>query len=650
MKINYRPEIDGLRAIAVMAVIFYHAQITIFGYQPFKGGFIGVDIFFVISGYLITSIILRELITTGSFSFKYFYERRIRRILPVLLLVIIVSLPLAWLYLVPKNFIDYAKSILYSLGFISNIYFPISGQAYGDISSLLKPFLHTWSLSVEEQYYILFPVFLIISFKYFKSYLGFILGIGFLLSFGIAEYGSTNFPGFNFYLIPSRGWELLAGSLLAYFEIKFGQRKNNKILILILPGIGLFLIGHSIFFFNDKMNLPSLYTLSPIVGVCLLIWYTSKDDWVTKILSSKLFVGIGLISYSLYLWHYPIFAFARIIDFTNGDIFKELLVGLIVFLLSILSYYLIEKPARNKSIQFKFIFLTVVFAYCVLIVINSNIISKKGFEKRFYSSDTYNFSNLEYEKINDQFEEIYNYNNYDQRKNALIVGNSHAEDMLQILSSTNLSDKIYFNLTSYDSDTLNFQVRYLLKFLKDKNSLNTLYDEDYLKQLTKQYNKSDLILIAAYINNEDINILDELVKILKLDDKKIMIFDNGLVQEVKNGLNRLDYFVFKNKRFPNNNELKKIEKNIFKDLKKNNDINLRVKSIAKNNKIFLVEKKSIFCDLISQKCPAITDMGYKIYWDSEHITVEGSNFFARKIEKDQTFLKYLNSSLEGVFD
>ena len=150
-----------------------------------------------------------------------------------------------------------------------------------------------------------------------------------------------------------------------------------------------------------------------------------------------------------------------------------MLVGLIVFLLSILSYYLIEKPARNKSIQFKFIFLTVVFAYCVLIVINSNIISKKGFEKRFYSSDTYNFSNLEYEKINDQFEENYNYNNYDQRKNALIVGNSHAEDMLQILSSTNLSDKIYFNLTSYDSDTLNFQVRYLLKFLKDKNSLNT---------------------------------------------------------------------------------------------------------------------------------------------------------------------------------
>ena len=121
MKLSYRPEIDGLRAIAVIAVIFYHAQITIFNHQPFQGGFIGVDIFFVISGYLITSIILKELITSGNFSFKYFYERRIRRILPVLLFVMLISLPFAWSYIIPGSFIDFAKSILYSLGFSSNL-------------------------------------------------------------------------------------------------------------------------------------------------------------------------------------------------------------------------------------------------------------------------------------------------------------------------------------------------------------------------------------------------------------------------------------------------------------------------------------------------------------------------------------------------
>ena len=171
MKLTYRPEIDGLRAIAVGAVILYHAQITIFGHQPFKGGFIGVDIFFVISGYLITSIILKELLTTDSFSFLHFLERRVRRILPVLLLVILVSLPFSWIYLLPNSLVDFSKSILYSLGFSSNFYFHYSGQQYGAESGLLKPFLHTWSLSVEEQYYIFFPVILLIIFRYFRKYL-----------------------------------------------------------------------------------------------------------------------------------------------------------------------------------------------------------------------------------------------------------------------------------------------------------------------------------------------------------------------------------------------------------------------------------------------------------------------------------------------
>ena len=143
MKIRYRPEIDGLRAIAVISVILYHAQITIFDFETFKGGFIGVDIFFVISGYLITSIILKELVATGSFSFKHFYERRIRRIIPVLLFVMLASLPFGWMLLLTDNFIDFSKSILYSIGFSSNLYFWYTGQEYAAESGLLKPFLHT---------------------------------------------------------------------------------------------------------------------------------------------------------------------------------------------------------------------------------------------------------------------------------------------------------------------------------------------------------------------------------------------------------------------------------------------------------------------------------------------------------------------------
>ncbi len=164
MKINYRPEIDGLRAIAILSVVFYHAKISIFGNQIFSGGFLGVDIFFVISGYLITSIILKELKETGKFSFSLFYQRRIRRIIPALVFLMLFCIPFAWFILTPASFEDFSKSIIYSLGFTSNFYFWHTGLQYGTESGFLKPFLHTWSLSVEEQYYIIFPL---LFFNYF---------------------------------------------------------------------------------------------------------------------------------------------------------------------------------------------------------------------------------------------------------------------------------------------------------------------------------------------------------------------------------------------------------------------------------------------------------------------------------------------------
>ena len=383
MSIVYRPEIDGLRAIAVGAVILYHAQITIFGHQPFKGGFIGVDIFFVISGYLITSIILKELITTGSFLFKNFYERRIRRILPALLFVMLVSLPFAWMYLLPSMFIDFSKSILYSLGFSSNFYFHYSGQQYGAESGLLKPFLHTWTLSVEEQFYILFPIVLLITFKYFRKYLIHILILGFAISLGLADWFSRNYPSFNFYVLPTRGWELLAGSILAYFEINNGHRSKNKILNLILPSIGLLLIGHSVLSFNEEMLHPSFYTLSPIMGVCLIIWFSNKKEIITKILSTKLFVGIGLISYSLYLWHYPIFAFARLKYSTPSeyDKFEWIVLSII---LSLISYFFVERPFRNKKYKFNFIIKCLVLIILFITIFNFIVFSNSGFPKRIH--------------------------------------------------------------------------------------------------------------------------------------------------------------------------------------------------------------------------------------------------------------------------
>jgi len=394
MKLSYRPEIDGLRAIAVGAVILYHAQTTILGYQAFEGGFIGVDIFFVISGYLITLIILKELVTTGTFSFKHFYERRIRRILPALLFVMLVSLPFAWMYLLPSNLIDFSKSILYSLGFSSNFYFHYSGQQYGAQSGLLKPFLHTWSLSVEEQYYILFPIVLLITFKYFRKFLLTVIIIGFITSLQMADWGSRNYTSATFYFLNTRMWELLAGSILAYLEISKGHRSQNKTLNLILPSIGLFLIAHSILFFNEEMFHPSFRTLTPVIGTCLIIWFSEKDELITKILSTKSLVGIGLISYSLYLWHYPFFAFDRLIEFTEGNLFKKSLLLITILISSIFSFYFIERPARNNKKNFKAIISFILISIFILVVYNFNILQKEGYKNRVSEIVRQNFSDI----------------------------------------------------------------------------------------------------------------------------------------------------------------------------------------------------------------------------------------------------------------
>ena len=458
MKLKYRPEIDGLRAIAVSAVIFYHAQITVFGNQPFKGGFIGVDIFFVISGYLIISIILKELITTGTFSFKYFYERRIRRILPALLVVMIVSLPFAWMYLLPDSFVDFSKSILYSLGFSSNFYFHYSGQEYGSESGLLKPFLHTWSLSVEEQYYILFPIILLTMFRYFKNHLLKTLVIFFIISLLMAHWGSKNYVSASFYLIHTRIWELVLGSILAYFETQSGRRSKKSTINKILPLCGLILICHSVLSFNDEIFHPSFYTLSPIIGVCLIIWFSHEDEFITKLLSLKLFSGIGLISYSLYLWHYPIFAFARIKDSTPSEYDKFEWIAL-TLTFSIISYFLIEKPFRNKKFSFKKIIYFLSLVVIFLFIFNSLTLYTKGFKSRapiiplellkknfdgrLKYNDTFNKCHF---KFDIEKSEFCSFGNFEDGKDVFLVGDSHAVTLLFDLIEKSNSKK--FNLIS----------------------------------------------------------------------------------------------------------------------------------------------------------------------------------------------------------
>ncbi len=521
MKINYRPEIDGLRAIAILSVVFYHAKISIFGNQIFSGGFLGVDIFFVISGYLITSIILKELKETGKFSFSLFYQRRIRRIIPALVFLMLFCIPFAWFILTPASFEDFSKSIIYSLGFTSNFYFWHTGLQYGTESGFLKPFLHTWSLSVEEQYYIIFPLLFFIFFKFLKNYLNYILIIGFIISLFLAEWGSRNYPSFNFYVLPTRGWELLAGSILSYSELKFSKFNKNKILNEIFLVIGIFLIIFPIIYFNDEMSHPSFYTLIPVLGVCLIINFSRNKEFITKLLSNKFMVSIGLISYSLYLWHFPILAFDRILEFTLDNTTKNILLWVFIILISIFSYLFIEKPFRNKNFTFKRLSIPILIAITLTLTFNLGTIYSKGYESRIPEilkesnfNEMYSQKNI---KKRCNFNKIKNANfcSVGQSNNKVyLVGDSHMVPLARNLGEQ-LVNNNYSLILLYQETQIFFR----------EGMIEKRYD--FLKGI-----KNSVIIFGGFMHRENKNNLQKMEpnyqktfeKLLKNGNKIILIY------------------------------------------------------------------------------------------------------------------------------
>ena len=676
MKLIYRPEIDGLRAIAVVAVVLYHAQITILGHQPFKGGFIGVDIFFVISGYLITSIILKELITTGSFSFKYFYERRVRRILPALLIVMLSSIPLAWMYLIPTSFTDFSKSIFYSLGFGSNFYFHYSGQAYGAVSGLLTPFLHTWSLSVEEQFYILFPITLLLLYKYFRKYLIHILILGFIISLGLAEWSSKNYPSISFYFLHTRMWELLAGSILSYFEITIGHRSKYKTLNLILPKVGFLLIILTIIFFKLYFSHPSLYTLVPVLGVCLIIWFSDKDELITKILSTKLFVGVGLISYSLYLWHFPIFAFTRIKNLTHTHMDKFWLIFLSI-ILSIITYYFVEQPFRKRKNKIKFIISLIFFFVSILVIFNFTNIKKDGFKYRLPEILQNNLKEVSPELKNNDGAVCHNniilckFNISSNRK-VYIIGDSHVGTLL-----FDLKDRVVKNQYQFVSSTFDGCI-YLPGFnlVSSSGKIDKKCNDKYfqnLKDILSKEKNSIIIFggrLALYLSNHmfdnkegglDIglggrdgkwfmkyasvakynNIQNSFKnEILELSNtnKIILIYP---VPEVGWDINT-KIFVNRNNKFSMKSKLKNLEyvTTSYKVYKDRNKSSFKLLDSIQNNNIYRVYPHKLFCvKSIANRC--VTHDDYHIFYiDNDHTSTKGAEMINDLIMNEIKKIRY----------
>jgi peptidoglycan/LPS O-acetylase OafA/YrhL len=336
---KYRPDVDGLRAVAILPVVLFHA-----GVAGFSGGFVGVDVFFVISGYVIT-LSLHEDLEKGRFSIWRFYAKRIRRIFPALFVTIAVTCVFAYLLLLPSFYLDFSQSLLAASVFLSNVYF-WKASGYFAADAIFRPLLHTWSLSVEEQFYLFMPIAMYLIYRFFgKRWLLFLLPV-ILASLALSTFLTSTGPTANFFLLPTRAWELLIGAVLALGRL---PTVHSRWLGEVLGALGLAMIAYAVFAFDETTPFPGLSALLPCLGSGLLI-YVGKSParpLATSLLSLRPLVFIGLISYSLYLVHWPIVSFARYQSLDHPTTAETLMIVVASFVLAALSWHFVEQPFRK---------------------------------------------------------------------------------------------------------------------------------------------------------------------------------------------------------------------------------------------------------------------------------------------------------------
>jgi peptidoglycan/LPS O-acetylase OafA/YrhL len=372
---RYRADIDGLRAVAVIPVVLFHA-----GFSFFRGGYIGVDVFFVISGYLITSIIKSE-IDTKSFSTATFYQRRIRRIFPALTVVILFCLAVGFVLLTPGDYLNLGESVLATAFFVSNIFFWQQSN-YFDTPAAEKPLLHTWSLSIEEQFYLCYPWILIFLSRFPRRIQNLTILLAFLLSFAASAVLVYAKPSATFYLGPTRAWELLFGGLIA---LRVLRGSNNRILNRVAAGVGSALVLFPVFFYSTTTRFPGVAALPPVIGTGLLIWSgLTKPTFVHRLLSIWPVVAVGRASYSLYLWHFPILAFAGYAKLGGLSTQEAGILCMLSLGISFASLQFVERPFRfhsgNTSVRRVVAFAAL--GMSVVVLAGTLVVGRDGFPAR----------------------------------------------------------------------------------------------------------------------------------------------------------------------------------------------------------------------------------------------------------------------------
>jgi peptidoglycan/LPS O-acetylase OafA/YrhL len=635
---EYRREIDGLRALAVLPVILFHG-----GFQAFSGGFVGVDVFFVISGYLITSIILSEL-DQGKFSIITFYERRARRILPALFLVMFVCLPFAWLWLLPNEMRRFSVSLVSVSTFSSNILFYLTSGYFG-ISGELKPLLHTWSLAVEEQFYVVFPLLLLLTWRMGRRIILTILVTFTLLSLASAQWLSYYNPQFAFLLLPTRFWELLLGSFVAFYFSSVGNIKHNKALSEICSITGFCLILYAIFTYSSKTPFPGLYTLVPTVGAVLIVLFATPSTSVGKLLGTKVFVGVGLISYSAYLWHQPLFAFARhrLIGEPSQALFAVL--ALAAILLAYLSWRHVEVPFRDKK---RFSRRSIFWAsgLCSLFFFGFGVAGhyKEGFEARMPKEvldahvtrrheQLLQSSGCELSSGGFVFSSCVK-GNVSQKPSIAIVGDSHAQSLVHELSNVLKEQGLSFVPLVKSGCSLDFYMP------ADSENSELRACSSYQSNILKELERSDIGTYIVFTWRDDPSVsepsdsekrsfqshLKSIDRIIQAGKRVIVVYPIPTYDVY------ISDYIAKNLLF-NGDNFEKIstDSEVFKS---------RIRyffdgydSLQPHKNLSRIRTTSLFCDSY-EKGKCVTQVkGVPLYYDDDHLSNEGAKLVVGEIIK-----------------
>ncbi|WP_299740432.1 acyltransferase family protein [uncultured Roseobacter sp.] len=640
MSLKYRPEIDGLRTIAVGAVLIYHAKFPFFSGAVLPAGYLGVDVFFVISGFLITSLILQEWDRTGRFSILNFYERRARRLLPALFAVIFATLPVAWVVLMPSEMEEFVRSLIASVFFLSNMFWHFEAAVYGAAPGALKPFLHTWSLAVEEQFYIFFPLIYILLLRHAAAR---IIPIGLaaiLIGLIVSEITTRADQSLSFYWVISRLWELMAGAVLAHFLTRHPGAGHTATRCRRLPAMGLALIVLPMFVSGLNRYHPGLATIPAVLGTVLIIWFGGQQrDVVTRLLSSKAFVGIGLISYSLYLWHYPIMAFGRLIDHDPGLLDRLIWLAL-SFALAVLSYRVIERPFRTPgAVSRKGLVGSISLATALVVGFTTVMLVQDGRRERFpdlialYGPAEFDKARLREEawqvladyaaeygmgpsgpRAPSQFEaEVLWYDMDQPGRKVLVLGNSLAKDMFDTFHlNTELFPDIQFS-------------RFGMKASLDNHLIDGLL-------ASPNFQASDTVLLAFAYTNRSVRRMPNLLDRLLPTGKQIVLLLNSPSFADIGRLPVFDWYIRTHQGIPSVEDLNAFAYTQL-DTTVDGRTDLGLLKVAEDYDLPVLRRYDYVCDDETRTCDMITDDGRKIFYDYHHYSKAGAKHFGAKIAR-----------------